>query len=245
MCHESSPCACHCVQVEALSMLGLRGWFMVVLGHSFQHRECSLQSCCSDWTCSSLLLHVQSCLASAGGCQLLCPLILLLRVCSYCMALPQDRLLLLPTCTLKAPLKLLNFCRAKFWQIFFSSPLACSYFAPVWIDLDLTQSTPLSNALLPQDLDGTNLDAAMAQHLLVAADRFALPRLRRICERRLCETVEVRPAQASTCPPTHARTRTRMRTHARRCAFLPWLTARTLRWILFSWSAYPMLWLLT
>lgn len=42
-----------------------------------------------------------------------------------------------------------------------------------------------------QDLDGTNLDAAMAQHLLVAADRFALPRLRRICERRLCETVEV------------------------------------------------------
>ena len=31
----------------------------------------------------------------------------------------------------------------------------------------------------------------MAQHLLVAADRFALPRLRRICERRLCETVEV------------------------------------------------------
>ena len=44
-----------------------------------------------------------------------------------------------------------------------------------------------------QDLDGTNLDAAMAQHLLVAADRFALPRLRRICERRLCETVEVSP----------------------------------------------------
>lgn len=32
----------------------------------------------------------------------------------------------------------------------------------------------------------------MAQHLLVAADRFALARLRRICERRLCETVEVR-----------------------------------------------------
>ena len=31
----------------------------------------------------------------------------------------------------------------------------------------------------------------MAQHLLVAADRFQLPRLRRICERRLCETVEV------------------------------------------------------
>ena len=31
----------------------------------------------------------------------------------------------------------------------------------------------------------------MAQHLLVAADRFQAPRLRRICERRLCETVEV------------------------------------------------------
>ena len=31
----------------------------------------------------------------------------------------------------------------------------------------------------------------MAQHLLVAADRFQLGRLRRICERRLCETVEV------------------------------------------------------
>ena len=42
-----------------------------------------------------------------------------------------------------------------------------------------------------QDLEGSNLDCAMAQHLLVAADRFQLPRLRRICERRLCETVEV------------------------------------------------------
>jgi hypothetical protein len=31
----------------------------------------------------------------------------------------------------------------------------------------------------------------MAQHLLVAADRFELERLRRICERRLCETVDV------------------------------------------------------
>ena len=31
----------------------------------------------------------------------------------------------------------------------------------------------------------------MSQHLLVAADRFALSRLRRICEGRLCETVEV------------------------------------------------------
>lgn len=31
----------------------------------------------------------------------------------------------------------------------------------------------------------------MAQHLLAAADRFQLGRLRRICERRLCESVEV------------------------------------------------------
>ncbi len=37
------------------------------------------------------------------------------------------------------------------------------------------------------------MDVAMAQHLLVAADRFQLSRLRRICERRLCETVEVTP----------------------------------------------------
>ena len=42
-----------------------------------------------------------------------------------------------------------------------------------------------------QELEGAALDVAMAQHLLVAADRFQLPRLRRICERRLCETVEV------------------------------------------------------
>lgn len=42
-----------------------------------------------------------------------------------------------------------------------------------------------------QELEGSSLDCAMAQHLLVAADRFQLPRLRRICERRLCETVEV------------------------------------------------------
>lgn len=44
-----------------------------------------------------------------------------------------------------------------------------------------------------QELEGINLDCAMAQHLLVAADRFQLHRLRRICERRLCETVEVLP----------------------------------------------------
>lgn len=42
-----------------------------------------------------------------------------------------------------------------------------------------------------QDVEGVGLDIAMAQHLLVAADRFALARLRRICERRLCDTVEV------------------------------------------------------
>ena len=42
-----------------------------------------------------------------------------------------------------------------------------------------------------QELEGANLDVAMSQHLLVAADRFALSRLRRICEGRLCETVEV------------------------------------------------------
>ena len=42
-----------------------------------------------------------------------------------------------------------------------------------------------------QELEGTGLDVAMAQHLLVAADRFCLARLRRICERRLCESVEV------------------------------------------------------
>ena len=45
--------------------------------------------------------------------------------------------------------------------------------------------------MVVQELEGSNLDCAMAQHLLVAADRFQLPRLRRICERRLCETVEV------------------------------------------------------
>jgi hypothetical protein len=42
-----------------------------------------------------------------------------------------------------------------------------------------------------QELEASNLECAMAQHLLVAADRYALSRLRRICERRLCETVEV------------------------------------------------------
>lgn len=45
-----------------------------------------------------------------------------------------------------------------------------------------------------QECNGANLDVALAQHLLVAADKFQLLRLRRICERRLCETVEVRLA---------------------------------------------------
>ncbi len=48
--------------------------------------------------------------------------------------------------------------------------------------------------MLPQEVEGPGLEVALAQHLLVAADRFQLPRLRRICERRLCETVEVRSA---------------------------------------------------
>lgn len=49
-----------------------------------------------------------------------------------------------------------------------------------------------------QEVEGVNLDVPMAQHLLVAADRFQLLRLRRICESRLCETVEVRCR-----PPLH------------------------------------------
>jgi len=52
------------------------------------------------------------------------------------------------------------------------------------------------NCFVWQELEGANLDVAMAQHLLVAADRFQLSRLRQICERRLCETVEVRRATA-------------------------------------------------
>ena len=44
---------------------------------------------------------------------------------------------------------------------------------------------------LPADLQGSGLEVTMAQHLLAAADRFQLIRLRSICERRLCETVEV------------------------------------------------------
>lgn len=44
---------------------------------------------------------------------------------------------------------------------------------------------------LPEELDGQNLEVHMAQHLLVASDRYQLVRLRRICERRLCETVDI------------------------------------------------------
>ncbi|GBF94017.1 hypothetical protein Rsub_07285 [Raphidocelis subcapitata] len=47
---------------------------------------------------------------------------------------------------------------------------------------------------LPDELQGPNLEAAMAQHLLVAADMYQLGRLRRICERRLCETVDAETA---------------------------------------------------
>lgn len=36
-----------------------------------------------------------------------------------------------------------------------------------------------------------SMDAAFAQHLLEAADRYELVRLRRICERKLCQTVDV------------------------------------------------------
>ena len=44
---------------------------------------------------------------------------------------------------------------------------------------------------LPDEHADSNLEVAMAQHLLVASDRFELIRLRRICERRLCESVDV------------------------------------------------------
>eukprot|EP00798_Chlamydomonas_sp_ICE-L_P005005 gene5005-34789_t len=44
---------------------------------------------------------------------------------------------------------------------------------------------------LPEEHEGLNLEVPMAQHLLVAADQYQLVRLRRFCERRLCETVDV------------------------------------------------------
>lgn len=43
---------------------------------------------------------------------------------------------------------------------------------------------------LPVDLDD-NMDCSFAQHLLEAADRFELNRLRKICEKRLCSTIDV------------------------------------------------------
>ncbi|GLI59593.1 hypothetical protein VaNZ11_001522 [Volvox africanus] len=45
--------------------------------------------------------------------------------------------------------------------------------------------------MLPEGMEDGNLETEMAQHLLAAADQMQLERLRRICERRLCETVEV------------------------------------------------------
>lgn len=44
---------------------------------------------------------------------------------------------------------------------------------------------------LPEEVSGDNLQVTMAQHLLSAADRFELPRLRAICEKHLCETVDI------------------------------------------------------
>jgi speckle-type POZ protein len=45
--------------------------------------------------------------------------------------------------------------------------------------------------VLPEEFEGTNLEVNMAQHLLAAADMYQLTRLRQMCERRLCETVDV------------------------------------------------------
>lgn len=47
---------------------------------------------------------------------------------------------------------------------------------------------------LPEEHQGNNLEVPMAQHLLAAADLYQLTRLRRICERRLCESVDVETA---------------------------------------------------
>lgn len=44
---------------------------------------------------------------------------------------------------------------------------------------------------LPEEMSGSDLDPVVAQHLLMAADKFEIPRLRRICEQRLYETVDV------------------------------------------------------
>jgi speckle-type POZ protein len=47
---------------------------------------------------------------------------------------------------------------------------------------------------LPEEIQGTKLDVPLAQHLLAAADRFQLLRLRCICEARLCDSVSVETA---------------------------------------------------
>ena len=44
---------------------------------------------------------------------------------------------------------------------------------------------------LPVEIQGSKLDVPLAQHLLAAADRFQLLRLRCICEARLCDSVSV------------------------------------------------------
>jgi len=54
--------------------------------------------------------------------------------------------------------------------------------------------TPSGTNSTPPDLEGIDLDVAMTQHLLVAADRYDLTRLRAICESRLCDMVDVETA---------------------------------------------------
>lgn len=51
-------------------------------------------------------------------------------------------------------------------------------------------SPPAADAV-PEEIEGSNMDVPMAQHLLAAADMYQLIRLRQMCERRLCESVEV------------------------------------------------------
>ena len=56
-----------------------------------------------------------------------------------------------------------------------------------------TRATTPSGRTRPQS-QRDRLDVAMVQHLLVAADRFDITRLRAICEARLCEMMEVETA---------------------------------------------------
>lgn len=44
---------------------------------------------------------------------------------------------------------------------------------------------------LPAELRDNKMDTSMAQHLLMAADRYQLGRLRAMAERRLCETLDI------------------------------------------------------